>query len=310
MLRYTVVRASQGVATLLLVSAAIFVLLRGLGDPVFHLLPVGASSADYERLRHAYGYDLPLSVQYANFVAGLLRLNFGDSITYGVPASTLLLSRLPITLTIGVPALVIGFCVGISAGLLAGYRPNSRIDRAALLLATSGQAIPGFVLALALIYLFAVSLHVLPAGGNQGWTSFVLPVATVAIAVMSTLIRLTRSATRDVLEQPYILMARAKGLSEMRVLLDHALVNTLAPVLAYAGLLLGFLFTGAVITETVFALPGVGLTTLQAVQDQDLNVVQTSVMMGAVVFVSVTFLVDALYMVIDPRVRPWKKRSA
>jgi peptide/nickel transport system permease protein len=282
--------------------------LRALGDPVFHLLPVGASVADYERLRHAYGYDQPLSVQYSNFVAGLTHMNFGDSIVYGEPASALLLSRLPVTLEIGIPALVIGFCTGIATGLVAGYMPNSKVDRAALILATTGQAIPGFVVALALIYFFAVNLHLLPAGGNQGWRSFILPVATVSLSVMSTLIRLTRSVTREVLEQPYVLLARAKGLSEIRVIFDHALINTLAPVLAYAGLLLGFLFTGAVITETVFSLPGVGLTTLQAVQDQDLNVVQTSVMMGAVVFVSVTFLVDGLYMVIDPRVRPWKKR--
>jgi peptide/nickel transport system permease protein len=234
---------------------------------------------------------------------GVLTLNFGDSTTYGIPASDLLLRRLPLTATLAGAALVTGVIVGVPLGLVAGYLPNSLIDRATLVLATSGQAIPIFVVGLGLIYLFAVNLHLLPAGGNEGWTSFVLPVAVIALWVQSTLLRLTRSSVREVLAQPYILLARAKGLTELQVIFAHALKNTLAPVLTFAGLQLGIMLTGTVVTESVFGLPGVGAATLEAVSERDLNVIQTAVMMFALTFVLIMFVVDMLHALLDPRVR-------
>lgn len=308
MWRYLALRIAQAAVTLLLVSVAIFLLTHTLGDPVQHLLPPGAPRSQYIQLRHVYGYDRPLLEQYRTFMLGALTLNFGMSTTYGIPAGQLLLSRLPVTVVLAGGALVVGMLVGIPLGLLAGYHPNSIVDRGALILATAGQAIPIFVIALGLIYLFAVHWQLLPAGGNEGWTSFVLPVAVIALWVLSTLVRLTRSNVREVLEQPYILLARAKGLTEFQVILRHALRNTLAPVLTFAGLQLGIMLSGTVVTETVFALPGVGAATLEAVAERDFNVIQTAVMMFALTFVSITLLVDMLHVALDPRVSLSGKR--
>jgi peptide/nickel transport system permease protein len=289
--------------SLLLVATFAFALTHLIGDPVLQLLPPEHTQQQYVELRHTLGYDRPWLLQYVDFMSGLAQGRFGTSTTYDRPALEVVLGRLPITAGLAGGALAVALLVGVPIGVGAGYRPYGIVDRVSITLATIGQAVPAFVTAIVLILVFAVTLHSLPSGGWGTWEAAVLPIAALSLWTMSGLIRLTRSGVREVMAMPFIILARAKGLTEGQVLVNHALRPSLLPVITFGGLQLGVLLTGAVITETVFAIPGAGRLMLDSVQHRDQAVVETAVLLGAVGFVLINLLTDVSYAAVDPRIR-------
>jgi peptide/nickel transport system permease protein len=303
MVRYLAKRLLQGLVSLWLVVTFAFLLTRMVGDPVRQMLPMEHSREQYVELRHALGYDRSWAAQYAAFMGGLARGDFGTSVIHNRPALDLVLDRLPITAGLAGSALVLAIVIGMPLGVLAGYRPYGVMDRAGLVVATIGQAVPAFVVAILLILLFAVQLRWLPSGGWSGWSSVVLPIIALALWTMSGLIRLARSGVRDVMARPFIVMARAKGIGEPRVVTRHALRPSLLPVVTFGGLQLGVLLTGAVVIESVFAIPGIGRLVLDALSARDHTVVQAAILVGAIGFVAINLVTDLAYGVIDPRIR-------
>ena len=215
--RYCGIRVLHAIATLLLVCVAIFLLTTVLGDPIGSLLPPDASAAEYAKLRSFYGYDKPMETQFVQFISGAVRFDFGLSTMYQEPAMQVLSGTLSVTIWLALGAFILAVCVGVPLGMLSGYRPNTLVDRVVLTFATLCQTVPMFVFGLAMIYLFAIKLRWFPAGGTRGVLSFVMPIIVLSLWLCAALIRLGRSAMREVLIQQYILLARAKGLSEMRV---------------------------------------------------------------------------------------------
>ena len=303
MARYIGRRLLHGVISLWVVVTFAFLLTRVLGDPVRQMLPLEHTREEYQTLRQTLGYDRPWAVQYAAFLRGLVRGDLGTSTAYNRPALEVVLGRLPVTAGLAGAALLVAVLVGVPLGVLAGYRPYGPIDRLSLVVATVGQAVPAFVIAILLILLFAVNLRWLPAGGFGRWDGMVLPVAALALWTMSGLIRLARSGIREVMARPFIVLARAKGLGEREILAFHALRPSLLPVVTFGGLQLGVLLTGAVVIESVFAIPGIGRLVLDALQARDQEVVQAAILIGAVGFVVANLLTDLSYSVIDPRIR-------
>jgi peptide/nickel transport system permease protein len=301
--RYLAQRSLQGLVSLWLVVTFAFLLTRVVGDPVLQLLPLEHTREQYLELRRSLGYDRPWPAQYADFLRGLVRGDLGGSVVYSRPALQVVLDRLPVTAGLAGSALLVAALVGVPLGVLAGYRPYGPIDRVSLVLATIGQAVPAFVVAILLILLFAVKLRWLPSGGFASWSSAVLPVAALAVWTMSGLIRLARSSVREVMVRPFIVLARAKGIRERQVLVSHALRPSLLPVVTFGGLQLGVLLTGAVVIESVFAIPGIGRLVLDSLQARDQNVVQAAILLGAAGFVVTNLLTDLSYSLIDPRVR-------
>ena len=303
MLRYAVMRVLQGVATLALVATFAFALTQLIGDPVLQLLPLEHTEEQYLELRHSLGYDQAWYVQYTSFIRQSLVGDFGTSVTYNMPAMQVVLSRVPVTASLAAGAMALAILVGIPIGVVAGYRPFTPWDRVSITVATIGQAVPPFVIAILGILVFAVRLHLVPSGGWGTWQSAILPVGGLALGTMSGQIRLARSGIREVMGMPFIVLARAKGLKEAEVLFAHALRPAILPVITYGGLQLGILLTGAIVTETVFAIPGLGLLVVDAVSQRDQSVVRAAVLVGATGFVIMNTLVDLSYGAIDPRVR-------
>jgi ABC-type dipeptide/oligopeptide/nickel transport system permease component len=300
---YLARRLLHGLVSLWLVVTFAFLLTRVLGDPVRQLLPLEHTREQYLELRRTLGYDRPWTAQYTAFMAGLVRGDLGTSTAYNRPALEVILARLPVTAGLAGAALLVAVAVGVPLGVLAGYRPYGPMDRLSLVVATLGQAVPAFVVAILLILLFAVTLRWLPAGGWNRWDATILPVTALALWTISGLIRLARSGIREVMARPFIVLARAKGLGERQVLAYHALRPSLLPVVTFGGLQLGVLLTGAVVIESVFAIPGIGRLVLDALQARDQDVVQAAILIGGAGFVATNLLTDLSYGVIDPRIR-------
>jgi len=299
--RFLAVRVLHAATTLFLVCVVIFLLTTVLGDPIGSLLPPDAPAAEYARMRAYYGYDQPLLTQFTRFIFGVVRFDFGVSTMYQKPAMEVLSGTLGVTLQLALGAFTLAVLVGVPLGMLSGYHANTMIDRGVLTFATLCQTVPIFVFGLAMIYLFAIKLRWFPAGGTRGALSFVMPTIALSLWVGAAFIRLGRSAMRGVLIQQYILLARAKGLSELQLLVSHALRNALAPLISYGGLQFGMLLTGAVVTESLFGLQGIGLTVLRAVDDRDLNVVKAGVVVAAFGFVVMNLMADVIHGLVDPR---------
>jgi len=300
---YLAKRFQHGLISLGLVVTIAFLLTHVMGDPVLQLLPLEHTQDQYLEMRHSLGYDRPLWTQYLSFIQGLVQGDLGNSTLYGQPALDVVLGRLPVTAALAGSALLISVLVGVPAGVLAGHRPYGVADRLSLVLATIGQAVPSFVVAILLIVLFAVKLHWLPSAGWGRWNKSILPVVSLALWTMSGMIRLTRSGVREVMARPFIVMARAKGLSESRLIVSHVLRPSLLPVVTFGGLQLGLLLTGAVVTESVFSIPGIGRLVLDALLARDQNVVEAALLLGGAGFVVTNLLTDLSYGLIDPRVR-------
>ncbi len=303
MLRYLGRRLVGAAFALVAVSAVVFVLLRLAGDPLQLLVPQDASQADVEAMRRALGLDRPWLVQYAGFVAAALRGDLGTSFYHGVPAMTLVLERLPATLELILSAMALSLAVAVPAGVAAARRPGSAIDRLARGASLLGISAPPFWLGIMLILVFAVELRWLPSSGRGSLAHLVLPAVSLALYRVALFTRLVRAGMLEALSQDYVQTARAKGVPERRVLFAHALKNTLIPVVTVAGVQMGSLLAGAIVTERIFAWPGMGRLILDAITKLDYPVVVAWALVVAAVFVAVNLLVDCLYLLLDPRVR-------
>lgn len=304
MARLLLARLGLVVPTLLGVMTLVFTFLHLLpGDPVEIMLGESAAPADVALLRHDLGLDRPLAEQYVDFLARALRGDLGRSLTFHEPVTALVAGRYPATLQLATAAFLLAVAVGVPAGALAAVRAGSVADRLARTASVLGLCLPSFWLGPLLILVFAIELAWLPVSGRGGLAHLLLPAATLAVGMASVLLRLTRASMLAALGGEYVRTARAKGLPEWRVLVVHALRNALLPVTTVAGLQAGGLLAGAVITETVFAWPGLGRLLVQAIEARDYPLVQGCVLTIGTSYLIVNALTDLLYVVIDPRLR-------
>ncbi len=300
---YLLRRGWQSILVLFGVSIVVFLILHITGDPAGLLLPPDATAEDLARFRAAMGFDDPMAVQYLRFLRGALQGDFGRSLRHDEPAMHLVLERLPATFELAGAGLLIALCLAIPAGIVSAVRRNTLVDYVATVLALLGQAMPTFWLGIMLILVFSVRLHWLPSSGRGGLEHLVLPAVTLGLFTTARITRLTRSGMLEVLGQDYIRTARAKGVSEPPVVWKHALKNASIPIVTIVGIELGTLLGGSVITETIFAWPGVGRLSVQAIFNRDFPVVQAAVFLLATTFVLLNFLVDVAYTYLDPRIR-------
>jgi ABC-type dipeptide/oligopeptide/nickel transport system permease component len=300
---YLLRRLAQSVLVLLGVSFVVFFILYLTGDPALVLLPPDATAEDVREFRERMGFNDPFIVQYGRFLGGALRGDFGQSVRHGEPAFDLVLERLPATFELSGAALVVALLLAIPAGVVSAVRRNTATDYVATVVALLGQSMPTFWLGIMLILIFSVQLNVLPSSGRGGLEHLLLPAITLGLFTTARITRLTRSGMLEVLNQDYIRTARAKGVSGPPIVWKHALKNAAIPIVTIVGIELGTLLGGSVITETIFAWPGVGRLSVQAIYNRDYPVVQAAVFLLASTFVLVNLVVDLLYTYLDPRIR-------
>jgi ABC-type dipeptide/oligopeptide/nickel transport system permease component len=305
MSKYIRKRLALAVPTVLLTSLVVFLMLfLTPGDPAS--IYIGEQAATPERLadiRRVMGLDRPLHVQYGDFLWRALRGDLGRSLQTNRPVLDEILSRLPRTIELAVAAMALAVALGFALGLVSALRQNTAVDTLAMLVALFGVSVPVFWLALLLIMLFAVQLQWLPATSGPGLMGLILPAVSLALLSAATLARLVRSCVLEVLRLDYLTTARAKGLGAAVVVLRHALPNALIPVITAMGLQFGALLSGAVITETIFARPGLGKLVVDSIQSKDLPTVQGVVLVLACIYVVMNLLVDLSYALVDPRIR-------
>ncbi len=303
MIKYIAARLAYSVLIILGAVTIVFGLLFLTGDPVSQLLPIEATPQDREALRHELGFDQPIYVQYASFLARALQGDFGSSLRYRRPAMTLVLERMPATLQLTLVALIISLVIAIPTGIISAIRRGSFLDSVSVAFALLGQCVPTFWLGLVLIVIFAVAIPLLPPSGSGSWEYLVLPGFTLGVNSAAIVARLLRSSLLEVLTQDYVRTARAKGLRERGVIFRHALKNAAIPVVTIVGLQVGVLLGGAIVTESVFSYPGLGRLILEGISKRDFPVVQASVVLIAAIVASINLFVDMLYGFLDPRIR-------
>jgi ABC-type dipeptide/oligopeptide/nickel transport system permease component len=303
MLRFVLRRLVLSAFVLVGVMIVVFMIVRLSGDPTGLMISQDASAEDVAKLRHEMGFDRPLLTQFLDFAAGAVRGDFGDSLRYREPAFSLVAERLGATLRLAAAALTVAVCVAIPAGIVSAVKRNTIWDRLAMFLALFGQSMPVFWFGILLILIVSVRLQWLPSSGDNGWKSIILPAITLGLYSTARITRLVRSEMIDTISQDYVRTARAKGLRERVVLYRHALRNALIPVITVIGIEAGSMLGGAVITETVFAWPGIGQLAVRAIFNRDYPLVQAIVFTIACTFVLINLIVDLLYAVLDPRVK-------
>jgi peptide/nickel transport system permease protein len=302
MLRFVLRRLQIALLVAVTVSIVGFSLLRASGDIALVLAGENAKPEEVVRISHAYGLDKPLYMQYLDWGGKALSGDLGRSLFTNEPVTGLILDRLPVTIYVAVPALIISLLIAVPLGVLAATRPNTWIDRAALSFAVTGSALPSFWLALMLIYLFGVILRWLPISGSDTWSHFVMPWITVAIGVIPLQMRLTRTGMLEVLSSDFIRTARAKGLSGASVMFKHALRNAILPVVSVAAVSLGFLLGNSLVVESVFALNGVGMLAYQSILRLDFPVVQSIIVFISFCYIFLTLMSDIINAKLDPRI--------
>ncbi len=273
------------------------------GDPVQIMLGDGAPAADLENLRSQLGLDRPIGEQCFKYLSDLSRGNLGTSFRFGEPVARIIWERYPATIQLAFLSLAIGLVIALPAGILAASRAGHWIDRAITSATLFGISLPNFVSGPLAIVLFSIWLGWLPVSGRQGPTYFVLPALTLGLGFSAILTRMIRAGMIDELQEDYIKTARAKGLSEIRVYLKHALKNSLIPVITVLGLQFGTLLAGAIITETIFSWPGIGRLTVQAINARDYPLVQGCILVIALTYVGANLLTDLVYGLLDPRIK-------
>ena len=303
MLMFATSRLLRAGLTILFVMTFAFVVLRLSGDPALLIMSVDAPPEAIAAFRKAWGLDRSLWEQYFSYIGHATTGDFGKSMRDGRPAIDLVMERVPATLALTLPALALKIGIGIPAGIYAALHRNTLADRLTMALSVAGFTMPSFVLALVLVLIFAVTLGWLPASGADSPAHAILPIVTLGTAGAAIMARFTRSAMLEVLGQPYIRAASAKGVSWHRVVSRHALPNAAIPTVTIIGFMIGSLVAGAVVVETVFAWPGVGRLLVSAVANRDLSVVQAILMVIAAWMVSANLAVDLAYGWLDPRVR-------
>jgi len=296
-------RLFRALITLWIVSTVVFVVMRLSGDPVPLLLPPDAPRSEVFRVRAELGLDRPLPVQYGVFLGNVLRGDFGRSIHFREPASRVVMGYLPATLELGLTAFLFAVVVAVPVGLLSAVRRNTFLDHASMGVALVGQSAPTFFIGILFILLLSLKGGWFPTSGRGTWAHLALPALTLALFTMASVARLTRSAVLEVLHADYIRTARAKGLAELLVVAKHTFKNAAIPIVTITGLQFGTLLGGAVVTETVFAWPGIGRLAIQSIYNRDYPVVQCAVFLSAVLFIVLNFLIDLIYGFLDPRIR-------
>lgn len=303
MLRFFTFRLLRAAVTLTMVITFAFLVLIASGDPADIIMGSDAPPEAIEAFRQAWGLDRPIWVQYLSYFSAVLSGDLGRSMRDGRDAIVLVTERIPATLALTLPALALKLALGIPAGIYAALHRNSLADRMVMVLAVAGFTIPSFVLGLLLVLVFAVQFGWLPSGGQESWRHAILPVITLGIGGAAVLARFTRSAMLEVLGQPYIRTASAKGVAWRDVVSRHALPNAAIPTVTIIGFMVGSLLAGAVVVESVFSWPGVGRLLVTAVANRDLAVVQCILLLVAATMITANLVVDLLYGLLDPRLR-------
>ena len=302
MARFLLSRAAQAVVSILGVSTIVFVVMHLSGDPTLLLVPEGASREDVALLRHQLGFDRPLAVQYADYLAGLARLDLGTSLVQRVPVARIVGSRLPYTLLLAAGALVVALGVGLPVGVASGVWRGTLVERLLMPVVLVGQSMPTFWSGILLILLCAVTLGILPASGADTWSALVMPSIALGALSMATFARITRTSVVEELGKDYVRAIRAKGVATTPILLRHVLRNASIPIITVAALEIANLLAGAVIVETVFAWPGLGQLAIQSIAGRDFLVVQALVLLASFTYVALNLLADCFYSVVDPRI--------
>jgi len=303
-LRFLARRLALTILVLVGVATLVFSLIHLIpGDPAQAMLGEAASQQDVEDLRARLGLDRPLVEQYGRFLRGVAHGDLGTSFRTGLPVTTQIIERMPATLELAAAAMFVAILVAIPLGIAAAVRRGTVVDHSAMVLALSGVSIPNFWLGPLLAIIFAVELGWLPVSGRGTWAHLVLPAVSLGAALAAILARMMRATLLEELREQYVLAARARGASRMRAVLRHAFRNSLIPVVTIIGLQFGAVLTGAVITETVFAWPGIGRLLIQSIGFRDYPLVQGCILLIAVTYVAVNLLTDLLYGVLDPRIR-------
>jgi len=296
-------RAVAGVFVIWGVVTMVFIILRVIpGDPAALMLGLDATPQTLANLRHELGLDQPMAIQYILFLWDVVRGNFGDSTTFSQPAMSLILERVPATLELAIPALLLAVLLALPLGIAAARKANSIWDRLISAFTLGAQSMPNFWIGLMLILILARHYGVLPSSGRGTWAQLVMPVATLSMPLLSVLARFVRAGMLEHLRMDYVRTARAKGLNEIVVQFKHIFKNILIPVVTTVGLQAGALLGGSVVVETVFAWPGLGRLTADAILRRDYPVVQAGVLVIALIIVVVNLSVDLIYSMLDPRI--------
>ena len=303
MIGYLCKRLACALVVLLGISGIVFVVVHLSGDPAALYMSPEGTKEDYELLRSAMGFDRPLPEQYGLFLWRAATGDFGRSLRHQQPTLPLVLARFPATLKLTLAAMLLALLLALPLGLLSALRRNSVLDTGGMMLALAGQCMPTFWLGILLILVFAVQLRWLPVYGGEGPATLVLPAVTLGVWAMARTARITRSSMLDVLHQDFLRTARAKGVGEWAVVLRHALRNCAIPIVTALGLELGNLLGGAVITEAVFAYPGIGRLAVEAVVNKDVPLIQAVVLTVASAILLLNILIDMVYVALDPRIR-------
>jgi len=303
MKRYALRQLIQLLVVIVGISMLAFAILHVIGDPVLLLLPQNAGKEEYERYHKLLGLDKPIYVQYWKFASRAVQGDFGKSWYTNTPAFKLVIERMPPTLYLTTAGLVMALLISLPLGILAALKRHSLVDNLCTMGAVAGQAMPIFWLGIMLIIIFAVRLKMLPASGYGTWEHFIMPAFTLGAFLAPITMRLVRSGVIEVMNMEYIKTARAKGMAEWRVVVKHAFRNACIPVITVLGLQFGQLLGGAIVTETVFAWPGVATLTVDSIRNQDFPVVQCAVVLLALIIVAINFVVDMIVGYVDPRIR-------
>ena len=303
MLLYSLKRLLLALLVALTVSMISFGLLYIAGDPAIAMAGESGSEEDIQAIRELYGFDRPIPVQYLDWAQRALTGNLGESFYFKTPVVELIGERLPTTMTLGLCAIVFAIVLAVPLGVAAAIRPNSIIDRLALMMSVVGQALPSFWLALMLIFLLSVMYPIFPISGSDTWLHFVLPTIVLGYYATPAIMRLTRTGMLEVLGSDYIRTAYAKGLNPASVLFKHALRNAIIPVVSLAAVQFGFMLGGSIVVETVFALHGAGFLAWESIGRNDLPTVQGLILVFSLIFILLTFFSDVLNAWLDPRIR-------
>ncbi|MDA7430907.1 ABC transporter permease [Primorskyibacter aestuariivivens] len=303
MLIYSLKRLLLAILVAITVSFISFSLLFLAGDPAIAMAGEGATDQDIENIRQLYGFDKPVLVQYFDWLLRAIGGNLGESFYFKTPVVHLIAEHMPVTMTLGAMGITFALSLAVPLGVLAAIRPNSIIDRIALLISVSGQALPSFWFALVLVVIFTVTLGWLPASGSDTWLHFLMPTVVLSYYAAPAFMRLTRAGMLDVLGSDYIRTARAKGLTTKSVFLKHALRNAIIPVVSLAAVQFGFMLGGSVIVESIFALNGAGSLAWESIGRNDFPTVQGLILVFALIYIVLTFLADVLNAWLDPKIR-------
>lgn len=302
MLEYLAKRILQSLVVLVLLTFIVFTIINLSGDPVRLLLPPDATAEDVQALRTAWGLDDPLLIRYGRFVRQIVQLDFGRSLQWRQPALELVMERLPTTLRLAGLAVLVATLISVPAGVLAATQRGRVVDGLVSSLALIGQSTPVFWLGIMSILLFAVRLGWLPASGQSSWQHWILPVGTLSLFLAGGIVRVTRTSVLEILPEPFVRTAKAKGSTPATVIWKHVVRNAAIPIVTQIGLQLRFVIGGSVITESVFALPGLGRLLVRSVFARDYPIVVASVFVTAALLIAINILIDVSYTRLNPRV--------